>query len=94
VTETPTETPTEEQPSQEQATEPVGPAETNCRHCGRPAIVDLAENADWLCPSCERYQDSMLCPTCNSVVRISLMPDGSAPEAHAPVRGRKAKGDE
>lgn len=78
----------------EQAAEPSGPVEVNCRHCGRAASIDLASNPDWLCESCERYQDSMTCPTCRSVVRISLMPEGSAPEPHAPVRSRKAKGEE
>lgn len=87
-----TETPTDDQ--QEQTPETSGPTEANCRHCGRSTTVDLAENPDWLCTSCEHYQDSMACPTCGSVVRISLMPDGSAPEPHAPARARKTKGEE
>jgi hypothetical protein len=89
LTETPVETPVEQTDTGEY--EEAGPQTVNCRHCGRPNEVDVEATPDWLCPSCERYQDSMLCPTCSSVVRISLMPDGSAPEAHAPVRSRKAK---
>lgn len=71
--------------------EPIGPTEVNCRHCGVPSEVDVEKTPDWLCTACEHYQDAMPCPTCGSVVRISLMPAEMAPEVHAPVKRRKAK---
>jgi hypothetical protein len=61
-----------------------------CRHCGEQN-EGVAEGEDWLCLQCERYQDSMVCPTCNQVTRSSLMPEDLRPAAHAPKRHRKAK---
>lgn len=73
-------------------TEAPGPV--HCRHCGQTYSGDVPEDGDFLCPSCEHYQDTMTCSTCGSVVRISLMPEGSAPQAHAPARARKSRGEE
>lgn len=63
-----TETPV--QPTEEQAPEPQ---QVSCHHCGAPNPTPQLPGADWLCTACERYQDSMTCPTCHSVVRASLM---------------------
>jgi hypothetical protein len=55
-----------------------------CRHCGaaRPGEAESADlGADWLCSSCERWQDSMTCPTCGSQTRISTMPPDLVPPA-------------
>jgi len=67
------------------------PASANCQHCGEPSEVDVSETPDWLCPHCERYQDSMTCPTCKQPTRASLMPEDLRPAAHAPKRHRKSK---
>lgn len=98
MTETPPDQTVDVQPDAEQQTvdaepeaEQAGPQEVNCRHCGVPSDVDVAQNPDWLCPFCEHYQDAMACPTCGQTARISLMPAEMAPEVHAPARRRKAK---
>lgn len=60
-----------------------------CRHCG-----DEISDADGVCDNCGRLQDSAVCPTCGSVVRLSQLPEDMVPEAHAPkTRKRKAKGE-
>lgn len=57
-----------------------------CYHCG---AVNTAENldADWLCPQCDKYQDSVTCPTCHQVANKSLMDAGDVPP---PAKPKKA----
>jgi hypothetical protein len=75
-----------EQPIEEAPAEPV-----YCRHCGAElANRSLAEQTDdWLCPSCEHYQDSTQCPTCGGNTRISLLPNDLRPAAHKPVKAKE-----
>ena len=68
---------------------PAEPMPDYCRHCGKLSAEPVEEDADWLCEHCERYQDSTTCPTCRSVVRISLLPAEAAPAPHK----RKGKGE-
>jgi hypothetical protein len=94
VTETPAiETPSTEVPVEEpeEAQEPQGPAEVNCRWCGKPHELAANESEDWLCQDCERFQDTTTCPTCHQLARVSLLPADMTPEPHAPTRRRKAK---
>jgi hypothetical protein len=65
-----------EQPIEEAPAEPV-----YCRHCGAElANRSLAEQTDdWLCPSCEHYQDSTQC----------LLPNDLRPAAHKPVKAKE-----
>jgi predicted RNA-binding Zn-ribbon protein involved in translation (DUF1610 family) len=56
-----------------------------CRHCGVQAS-GVDGDTDWLCPGCGQFQDSMTCPTCKSVTRISLMPAEYVPEPHKPKK--------
>lgn len=72
-------------------TEPLGPQDVNCRHCGVLSTVDVEQTPDWLCRSCEHYQDAMSCPTCGQTTRISLMAPELAPEVHAPVKRQKVR---
>jgi hypothetical protein len=81
MTETPTDT-------TDQTPDPDAQA-AHCRHCGVPS--DAPAGSDFQCASCERYQDTVACPTCHQPARISLLPEGTAPEPHAPTRRRKAK---
>jgi rRNA maturation protein Nop10 len=81
-----TETPQDET----EAAADTGPSEVTCRHCGQPNEVDAEANPDWLCPSCGRYQDAMICPTCGNLARISQMPADIIPEPHAPARRRRS----
>jgi rRNA maturation protein Nop10 len=69
------------------------PQGASCRHCGaqKPDEIDASANPDWLCPSCDRYQDAAICPTCGGNARISLLPENMRPSAHEPARRRKAK---
>ena len=69
--------------------ESVDPSAVYCRHCGEPAKDGTKWNTDWLCVYCQRYQDSMACPTCHSTVRISLMSEDVVPAPHAPLRRRR-----
>lgn len=82
---------TEEQAASSAEEQAASPETVNCRHCGQPYELAPDADADWLCPACERYQDSMTCPTCSQVARISLMPAELAPEAHAPTRRRRTR---
>lgn len=78
--------------------EQVAASPDYCRHCGEPKNVVTLKNAvtltdtpydtgdDWLCASCEHWQDSMLCPTCKQPARISLMPADLAPKAAKPKK--------
>lgn len=62
----------------------------NCRHCGAArGDTQALPDGDWLCNHCEHYQDTMVCPTCNSVVRASLMPAEMVPAAAKPKRAKK-----
>lgn len=73
---------------QEEAEE-ASAGQAHCRHCGQPGDADAS--GDWLCRSCERYQDTMACPVCHQPARISLMTEDLAPPVHAPARRRKTK---
>jgi len=90
MTETPADLPVAEAPAPEELeSESV---DATCRHCGAHAEFGPdGEPEDWLCTECERYQDTMVCPTCHQPARISLMPEDLAPERHSPRR-RKGKG--
>lgn len=88
LTETPAEAPVEV--LEDELQEEAGPQTANCRHCGHEQDVDDA-GSDWLCEKCERYQDAMVCPTCGQLARVSAMPANMVPEAHAPVRRRRAR---
>lgn len=46
-----------------------------CRFCGKPYPGEGAPPADWQCAKCGRWQDVTVCPTCHSVVRLSLLPE-------------------
>lgn len=65
------------------------PVTVYCRHCGQPTERDSGDDSDWICSSCERYQDSMVCPTCHQVTRISGMAAEYIPKPHAPVKPKK-----
>jgi rRNA maturation protein Nop10 len=72
--------------------EPEPPAEpVYCRHCGEEAPAGTVAEKDWLCGECGRYQHSAICPTCHSVVTVSLLPAEMVPEPHAPKKRKKAK---
>jgi predicted RNA-binding Zn-ribbon protein involved in translation (DUF1610 family) len=62
----------------EEPTKPSGPQQTECAHCGVASIVDTEVTPDWLCPNCGRFQDSVVCPTCHSVVNRSALTEGAA----------------
>jgi len=76
----------EPEPAPEPPAEPV-----YCRHCGEQAPAGTDAESNWLCKECERYQDSQVCPTCQSVVSASQLPEDMIPEAHAPKKRKKAK---
>lgn len=73
-------------------------SDMHCRHCGaaknvarhfspvtgQEQVYEAGE--DWLCAECQRWQDQMACPTCGSIVRISLMPSDLAPKAVKPKK--------
>jgi len=48
------------------------PMDVTCVHCDASHTIESDANPDWLCPACDRYQDTTTCPTCHSVVRASL----------------------
>jgi hypothetical protein len=87
-----TDTPVEVQPEVEPVPVDVQPEPEPeahvCRHCGE-AVEGSVASDDWLCPACDHMQDSMVCPTCKSVVRISAMPEELAPKAR--VRASRKK---
>ena len=60
----------------------------HCRHCGAKLqnTALAAETDDWLCPACDRYQDSTICPTCGGLARISTLPEELQP---APAKPKK-----
>ena len=91
MTETPIEPPAEQDEQEPDATvAEAGPVAASCRHCGAPVeFGPEGEPDDWQCDKCGRFQDTMVCPTCHTIVRISLMPEDLAPEAHAPQRRRR-----
>lgn len=60
-----------------------------CRHCGQPTERAKDDESDWVCASCERYQDQMACPVCHQVTRISGMAAEYIPKPHAPVKPKK-----
>jgi predicted RNA-binding Zn-ribbon protein involved in translation (DUF1610 family) len=66
---------TEEEPRAELRSDAV-----TCAHCGEE-VEGVEADTDFLCPHCERYQDSTICPTCHQVARPSLMGSGEAKEA-------------
>ena len=53
----------------------------NCRHCGKKNAN--ATPGDWLCPNCERWQNTVGCPTCGQPVDISQLPSDTVPAAAA-----------
>lgn len=71
----------------------VGPDTTHCRHCGQvnEGPLKVGADLDWQCQSCERWQSTVACPTCNQPVHIDMLEPGQVPAAHAPVRRRRAK---
>ena len=85
-----TDTPVEE-PNVEAAPEeaPAKPTSENCWWCGAYHEARSDEDPDWLCPSCERYQDAMTCPTCGGLARVSLLPADMVPAAATPKKGKK-----
>lgn len=46
-----------------------------CRFCGEPFPGGDTAPSDWQCAKCGRYQDTTVCPTCRSIVRLSLLSD-------------------
>lgn len=69
-------------------------AMSSCRHCGAHHAIDSNANPDWLCPHCERWQDSMACPTCGAQTRISTMaPENVPPAAESSEPDTKTEGD-
>lgn len=91
MTETPVDQP-ETQPAEQSVEEQQGAPELqHCRWCGQPQEAATAEGEDWLCESCERWQNTMTCPTCNQLTILSALPENMLPEPHAPTRRRKAK---
>jgi len=62
--------------------------QSTCRHCGADGPHAFASDvSDWLCPECERYQNSVICPTCHGLADVRLM----EPDAVPAKRSRKAK---
>jgi hypothetical protein len=59
---------------------------THCRHCGRRTETDVSDTPDWLCSHCDRYQDTVACPTCHQPSRASLMDSEVVPAAAKPKR--------
>lgn len=67
--------------------------DVHCRHCGHAneiSVQAVVDGEDWLCEHCQRFQDSMTCPTCGNLARISLMPKDLVPEPHAPVKRKRS----
>jgi Zn finger protein HypA/HybF involved in hydrogenase expression len=67
------------------------PPPVHCRHCGA-ALENTslaAETDDWLCPTCDRYQDATVCPVCGGSARISALPQEMQPAVHAPAKPKK-----
>ncbi len=50
-----------------------------CRHCGETIQYDL-ERGDTRCPHCERFQNTVQCPTCRQPVDIHVLPEMTAKE--------------
>jgi hypothetical protein len=61
-----------------EVTEPSGPRMVACAHCEVESLVDTGETPDWLCSNCGRYQNSVVCPTCHSVVSRSQLEEAAA----------------
>lgn len=61
-----------------------------CRHCGGPNRIATDANPDWQCAICERWQDTIACPTCGQPARISLLPAELVPAPHEPLSEKKA----
>jgi hypothetical protein len=61
----------------------------NCRNCGRASVVST-DDADWLCPYCDHYQNTTACPTCGQPVAIDALPEGLRPPVHDPVAEEQA----
>ena len=68
------------------------PEPAYCRWCGALGDAEaVAEQpTDWLCASCDRYQDATTCPTCGGNARVSALPAEMQPKPAKPV---KTKGD-
>lgn len=67
--------------------------DVHCRHCGQPTeqtVQAVVAGQDWLCPACERWQQTVICPTCKSAVHVDSLPPEAVPEPHAPARRRRA----
>lgn len=77
-------------PDDEETIDPatIDPKTAYCRHCGLENPGKTA-GSDFLCQFCDGYQDTLACPTCHQPTRISLLPEGTAPPAHAPSRRKK-----
>lgn len=70
-----TETPT--QPAEDQVPAGPEPEQMMCTFCGTLSSEKHLAGEDWQCQSCERYQDSAICPTCHQIARKSLMEGNS-----------------
>ncbi len=77
----------EAQPVVEEEPAPLEPG--NCRWCGAYHEPADGETSDWQCAECERYQDAMICPTCNGLARVSLLPADMVPAPASPKRGKR-----
>lgn len=66
-------------------------ASVPCRHCGEANQIRSDANPDWQCAVCERWQDTIACPTCGQPARISLLAPEVVPAPHEPVSAKKGK---
>jgi len=86
---------TETEPTTEETTQTseieVAADTAHCRHCGHvhEEPLTISADADWLCPHCDRWQNTVKCPTCNQPVHVSQLAEDQVPAAHGPVRRRR-----
>ena len=63
----------------------------HCYHCGAPReFADEDHDKDWFCDSCERWQDTIGCPTCHQPTRASLLDPSVVP---SPAKAKKGGSD-
>lgn len=76
---------TAEQPGDAALAE-AAPQPVYCRWCGAGVDAWTAEPADWLCGSCDRWQDATTCPTCGGNARLSVLPADMQPKPAKPKK--------